>query len=92
MTTWFIFVRNADDPGNTSDVPSCTWQGELGWPSVPPVGATWFHCGDWAGETISRVGFSGPEEHATNDVSIEVKAGADVITHLIADHGFTPLR
>jgi hypothetical protein len=31
------------------------WVGEMDWPSVPPAGADWVHCGGWAVETLTKV-------------------------------------
>lgn len=75
-----------------------TWEGELPWPSVPPAGADWVHCGGWAVEQLTKVYWQGPqalvfdpdEEFAvfTSPVSIEVWTSSQVIRHLVEKHGF----
>lgn len=65
------------------------WSGDPGWISVPREGDTWFHCGDWAGETFtSRISWCGPGgSEAAHSIEIE-NVGVEVVAHLVADHGF----
>jgi hypothetical protein len=84
----YVF-RHLFEPLADLDAPRCvTWRGEVDWPSAPVKGDIWYHCGDWAGETVERVGFCGPEDGKTH-VSVEVRTDAGVLAHLIAEHGFT---
>jgi hypothetical protein len=64
------------------------WSGDPGWISMPSPGDTWFHCGDWAGETFGpRIAWCGPGDRMAH--TIEVKnLGDDVVRHLVEDHGF----
>lgn len=75
-----------------SDAPRrmATWIGELNW-SAPLVGGTWFHCGDWTGETFDRVAHQGPHkngEEGNPDIALEVIVSDEVMGHLVEDHGF----
>lgn len=72
------------------------WSGEIDWPTVPRPGVDhWVHCGDWSAEEINRSFFYGPAVISESvrellpGVTIEVETEAEVIAHLIADHGFT---
>ena len=69
------------------------WTGEIDWPTVPRPGVdNWNHCGDWAAEQIHRTYFYGPPliggEVEPAGVTVEIETEADVIVHLIAEHGF----
>jgi len=77
----FAFVK----PDFGSGLRAARWKGDIDWPSAPPVGGTWFHCGDWGGEVFDRVSFCGPP-----DISLhcEVRTDVEVLQHLVAEHGF----
>jgi hypothetical protein len=70
------------------------WSGEIDWPTVPRPGVdNWAHCGDWAAEQIHQTYFHGPpliggDPFSEPGVTVEVETTADVIVHLIAEHGF----
>lgn len=83
----YVFLNRLQDSGALGVLRCVTWRGEVDWPGAPGKGDTWFHCGDWAGETVARVGFCGPEDGRTH-VSVEVRTDAEVLAHLIAEHGF----
>jgi hypothetical protein len=68
--------------------------GEVGWPSVPPVGATWVHCGDWPGEVVYQVFYCGPGDDGEGEpgwapVQVEIRTTDEVVQHLVERHGFT---
>jgi len=65
------------------------WVGDVDWPGAPRRNDTWFHCGDWGGESFDRVSFNAPVGPDGIGMDIEVQTTADVIQHLIEDHGFT---
>lgn len=65
------------------------WTGELGWLSLPPENADWFHCGEWAGELIDRVSYNHGTKPSHN---IEIHTMAEVLEHLVVQHGFTDFR
>jgi hypothetical protein len=84
------FERRAETPL------AAEWMGAIDWPTAPRPGVDhWVHCGDWSAEEIHMVFFygpppvSGPVGNGKPGVTIEVRTEADVIAHLIADHGFT---
>jgi hypothetical protein len=69
------------------------WVGEVGWPSVPPEGANWVHCGDWAAEQVGQVFYCGPGDDNEGaegwaPVQVEVRTTDDVVQHLVDAHGF----
>lgn len=71
------------------------WVGEIAWPSVPPEGARWVHCGGFDGETISQVFYCGPgDDHERQEghapVQVVVRTTDQILDHLVATHGFTP--
>jgi hypothetical protein len=70
------------------------WGGDVGWPSVPSVGARWVHCGGWPGESVAQVAYCGPGDDGEDDpayipVQVIVRTTNDVIAHLIERHGFS---
>ena len=72
------------------------WSGQIGWPTVPRPGVdNWAHCGEWAPERIHQTYFHGPPVIDGDFpplepwITVEIEAEADVIVHLIAEHGFT---
>jgi hypothetical protein len=76
--------------GSTDRSRHVWWRGEVDWPSVPPEGATWVHCGGWSGEQIHRVYWCGPgDDGPDSGVHVEVRAADDVLDHLVEAHGFT---
>jgi hypothetical protein len=69
------------------------WTGQIDWPSAPRPGEDhWAHCGDWTAEEFRRVFFYGPPliggEVEPAGITVEIETEADVIVHLIAEHGF----
>lgn len=85
---WIYAFLDERSPG-AAQARSARWQGEVNWPGAPRPGDTWFHCGEWAGETVDRSSFSGPDDGRTH-LNIELRTTREVLDHLIADHGFSP--
>lgn len=81
-----ITVIDSNDRGSYVE-----WTGDPGWLSMPPECATWFHCGEWAGEMIDHVSYSHPSEFGVNH-NIELDCMAEVLGHLVDDHGFDDHR
>lgn len=71
------------------------WIGDPQWPGIPPVGAVWFHCGEWAGEHVANVHWAAPPPKDTGaTVHIEILVGGqpdeleELFEHLVQEHGF----
>lgn len=71
------------------DLSFAGWTGDVDWPGAPEPGSTWFHCSDWAGETVNRVAFYAPVADGEPGLTLEVKTDPETIRHLLAEHGFT---
>jgi hypothetical protein len=86
----YVFLDRRHDAATAYAAPLrvVTWRGQVDWPGAPRKDDTWFHCGDWAGETVDRVGFCGPEDGRTH-MSIEVRTTPEVLVHLRDEHGFS---
>jgi hypothetical protein len=85
-----VFIGVGDPTPNGRYV---RWVGEVGWPSVPPEGANWVHCGDWEAERVEQVFWCGPGDDNEGQpgwapVQVEVRTTADVVQHLVDAHGF----
>lgn len=82
-----IYVFDVD---TRAEVRTATWAGDVDWPGAPVPGSTWFHCDEWAGETVNRVGFNAPVPDGEPALTVEVRTDSEIIRHLLDEHGFTP--
>ncbi len=72
--------------------PGARWEGNVDWPGSPRRGDTWYHCEDWAGETVERVEFFAPVRAGKPALAIEVRTTEGVVQHLVDMHGFNDMR
>jgi hypothetical protein len=87
----FIGVGTLDAAGEVARY--VRWVGEVAWPSVPPVGAIWVHCGGFGGEQVHQVFYCGPGDDGEGSpgwasVQVEIRTTDEVVQHLVERHGF----
>jgi hypothetical protein len=68
---------------------TAVWSGDVDWPGAPRKDDTWFHCSEWAGETVNRASFYAPAAPGEHAFVLEIRTDVEVLRHLLDEHGFT---